>query len=71
MRGWALFWIGLLTVVFSIVYAWPRKPLPKDASWAERSGRSYGDWKGSWARVMVPVGVVLKVVGLVVGLRGR
>jgi hypothetical protein len=67
VHGWGLFWIGLLTVVFSIVYAWPRKPLPKDASWWQRSGRSYGDWKGGWAPLMIPVGLVLMVVGLIVG----
>jgi hypothetical protein len=69
VHGWGVFWVGLLTVVFSIVYAWPRKPLTKDASWAARSGRSYGDWKGSWAPLMIPVGLVIMVIGLFVGLR--
>ena len=68
MHGWDLFWIGLGTVAVSLWYARPPRPLPPDASWWDRSSRSYGQWKGSWAPVMVPIGAVIAVVGLVMGL---
>jgi hypothetical protein len=45
--------------------------LPRDASWWDRSSRSYADWKGSWAQVMVPLGVVVAVIGLGLMLLGR
>ena len=68
MHGWDLFWIGLGTVAVSLWYARPGRPLPSDASWWARSSRSYADWKGSWAPVMVPIGALIAVVGLAMGL---
>ena len=70
MSGWGLFWVGLGTTAISLWYARPQRPLPLGASWWARSGRSYGDWKGSWAPVTVPLGIVMALVGLVVGLSG-
>jgi hypothetical protein len=71
VSGWDLFALGLGTVAVSLWYARPQRPLPPDASWWSRSSRAYADWKGSWAPVMVPVGLILAAIGLVVGLRGR
>jgi hypothetical protein len=71
VSGWGLFWIGLGTAAVSLWYARPRRPLPPDASWWSRSSRSYADWKGSWAPVMVPVGLLIAAVGLVLALSGR
>jgi hypothetical protein len=71
VSGWGLFAIGLGTVAVSLWYARPQSPLPPDSSWWSRSSRSYADWKGSWAPVMVPVGGVLAVVGLTLGLTGH
>lgn len=71
MGAWGLFWVGLATVAISIWYARPQKPLPRDASWWSRSSRSYGEWKGSWASVTVPLGVLMAVVGLIRGLSGH
>jgi len=68
--AWDIFALGLATVAISLWYAWPRKPLPPNASWWSRSSRSYADWKGSWAPLVVPIGVILAVVGLVLGLSG-
>jgi hypothetical protein len=70
LSGWGLFWMGLGTTALSFWYARRRPALPPDASWWQRSSRSYGDWKGTWAPVTVPLGVVLAIVGLVVGLAG-
>jgi hypothetical protein len=71
MSGWGLFAVGLGTAVVSLWYARPQSPLPPDASWWARSSRSYADGKGSWAPVVVPVGIVMAMVGLVLGLSGR
>jgi hypothetical protein len=71
MNGWGLFALGLGTSAVSLWYARPQAPLPPDASWWARSSRSYADWKGSWAPLLVPVGVVLAVVGLVLALAGH
>jgi hypothetical protein len=71
VSGWDLLALGLGTVAVSMWYARPRRPLPPDASWWSRSSRAYADWKGSWAPVLVPVGLILAAIGLVVGLRGR
>jgi hypothetical protein len=68
MGGWDLFWIGLGTVVISLWYARPQRPLPSDASWWSRSSRSYADWKGSWAPVMVPIGMAMAILGFVLAL---
>jgi hypothetical protein len=71
VSGWTLFALGLGTVAVSLWYARPQRPLPPDASWWSRSSRSYADWKGSWAPVMVPVGLILAAFGLLLGLKGR
>jgi hypothetical protein len=71
VSGWGLFAIGLATVAVSLWYARPQAPLPPDASWWARSSRSYADWKGSSAPIMVPVGVVLALIGLALGVTGH
>jgi hypothetical protein len=71
MSGWGLVGLGLATAAISLWYARPQRPLPPDASWWSRSSRSYADWKGSWAPVMVPFGLILAAIGLVIGLSGR
>lgn len=68
MPGWGLFWVGVLTIAFSVWYARPQTPLGPGASWWARSGRSYGRWKGSWAPFTIPLGALLTLVGLVIGL---
>ncbi|HEX6789561.1 MAG TPA: hypothetical protein VF091_09990 [Gaiellaceae bacterium] len=71
MSGWDLFGLGLATVAVSLWYARRQPPLPPDASWWSRSSRSYADWKGSWAPVFVPIGLVLAAIGLALGISGR
>lgn len=71
MSGWGLFALGLGTVAVSLWYAHPQSSLPPDASWWARSARSYADWKGSWAPVMVPVGVAIGVIGLALAVTGQ
>jgi hypothetical protein len=68
MGAWELVCLGLGTVAVSIWFAWPRRPLSRDASWWSRSSRSYADWKGSWAPATVPLGVVIAVAGLLLAL---
>ena len=67
---WDLVGIGLGTVAFSLWYARRRPPLPPDASWWDRSSRSYADWKGSWAAVTVPLGLIMAAAGLVLAVSG-
>jgi hypothetical protein len=71
MSGWKIFAFGVATVAVSLWYARPKRTLPPDASWWSRSSRSYADWKGSWAPVMVPVGALIAVTGLALLLIGR
>jgi hypothetical protein len=70
VSGWGLVAIGLGTVALSLWYARPRAPLPRDASWWDRSSRSYADWKGSWAPVTVPLGLIVAVAGIALVLSG-
>jgi hypothetical protein len=70
MGPWDLVGLGLGTVAVSLWLARRRPLLPPDASWWERSSRTYADWKGSWAPVTVPLGLALAAVGLVLAVAG-
>ncbi len=63
--AWDMVWLGLATAAISIWFARPRAPLPPDSSWWNRSSRSYADWKGSWAPLTAPLGLVMALIGIV------